>query len=1039
MIGNIIGEQFSKFVKDQIKIRQQVYGDGFSGQKRNPAYINYLNSRTSWVKLASSAELTNEVDPVFAAASGKERLEKLGLSPIDDFLGQNLARKAILFNGLESGNFTKDGEGNESLTSFNKRFGVAKTNSLFNNSAYGLGGTDFGLQPMPGITSISIDHINRGSIKKAQVQIKAYNKTQFEILEILYLRLGFTMILEYGNSSFINNDGEKEEIITTLIDNYWFENSKKTHLEVLSEIEKTRELQQGNYDAFFGKVSNFSWSFNPDGSYDITLDLISLGDVIESIKANILDTTVFIATETEDTDATPNYISEFLKTLRSQYEINNLSADADQEKYYSREVRLRDKIKAIKENIEEDEEYIENYFTETVSLITENTAIGGNGVGAINSKKSYFIRFGAFLDFVRSYILPRIVIEDESFPIVRIKNDPTTNIMRADKFIFSTDPGTCVVRNDNLSGLVSEYYQYNDIYDYNKIKTAESATKENIENSFSKFRPWSDIPETGTPIFGRIMDIYLNFNFLENALTNNLDSEGNLQLFNYLKSICNGINKSLGNFSKLEPIIDEESNSIVIIESNNIPGVETLIGEKDLEDSILEVYGYNPNENSSNFVRDFNFQTEITPDLATTITIGATANGSVVGEDATSFSKWNQGLIDRYKKDTFTPSKYVPPVTSTSENKDNKFQKYVDNLELNPKDETYADRQKIKKLRKKEKKRRADIIKAQAFIDLGQYLQIIFGTSITNTPYYFRFDKKYIKRGEAVLKNQIEKLTVEKKEKQNIVTSKIGFIPIRLSLTVDGISGVKIYNKIIINADFLPSNYPKTFKFLITKVGHKLENNNWSTVLETLSMPNEDNIEYKIIDQTGVNPEDLNLTLSPEILEFSPPVGGNGVIRSDSGGDGNFLSPREDGRVHTGIDLKTNVGQDIFSPIDGVVKKTKAKTTSNLLGLKIEGTGDYNGYKIFIFYLKPLVAEGTKVKAGDRIAQAVSLRPDYPAEVTDHIHYKVESNGLPLNPNRLQYTNPLFLKTGESLLDETLSGGIRGLQQELDDINRFSN
>ena len=103
-----------------------------------------------------------------------------------------------------------------------------------------------------------------------------------------------------------------------------------------------------------------------------------------------------------------------------------------------------------------------------------------------------------------------------------------------------------------------------------------------------------------------------------------------------------------------------------------------------------------------------------------------------MGEDATSFSKWNQGLIDRYKKDTFTPSKYVPPVTSTSENKDNKFQKYVDNLELNPKDETYADRQKIGRLRKKERKRRADITKAQAFIDLGQYLQTIFGTSIPN-------------------------------------------------------------------------------------------------------------------------------------------------------------------------------------------------------------------------------------------------------------------------------------------------------------------
>jgi len=38
----------------------------------------------------------------------------------------------------------------------------------------------------------------------------------------------------------------------------------------------------------FGKVCNFHWSFLPDGSYDITIDLVSIGDVIESFKINAL-------------------------------------------------------------------------------------------------------------------------------------------------------------------------------------------------------------------------------------------------------------------------------------------------------------------------------------------------------------------------------------------------------------------------------------------------------------------------------------------------------------------------------------------------------------------------------------------------------------------------------------------------------------------------------------------------------------------------------------------------------------------------------
>jgi hypothetical protein len=36
-----------------------------------------------------------------------------------------------------------------------------------------------------------------------------------------------------------------------------------------------------------GKVSNFNWTFNVDGSYDIELTIISLGDVVESLKTNL--------------------------------------------------------------------------------------------------------------------------------------------------------------------------------------------------------------------------------------------------------------------------------------------------------------------------------------------------------------------------------------------------------------------------------------------------------------------------------------------------------------------------------------------------------------------------------------------------------------------------------------------------------------------------------------------------------------------------------------------------------------------------------
>jgi hypothetical protein len=56
---------------------------------------------------------------------------------------------------------------------------------------------------------------------------------------------------------------------------------------MLNPIENKRDKYKGNYDALLGKVSNFNWSFNADGSYSIELTIISLGDVIESLKSNL--------------------------------------------------------------------------------------------------------------------------------------------------------------------------------------------------------------------------------------------------------------------------------------------------------------------------------------------------------------------------------------------------------------------------------------------------------------------------------------------------------------------------------------------------------------------------------------------------------------------------------------------------------------------------------------------------------------------------------------------------------------------------------
>ena len=96
------------------------------------------------------------------------------------------------------------------------------------------------------------------------------------------------MILEWGWDKFLNNNNEIQPMGNTLTEDIWFQDYKTYNFRKLTkDVERYRELYSGNYDGFIGKVSNFNWSFEKDGSYSITLTLMSVGDVIESLKVNL--------------------------------------------------------------------------------------------------------------------------------------------------------------------------------------------------------------------------------------------------------------------------------------------------------------------------------------------------------------------------------------------------------------------------------------------------------------------------------------------------------------------------------------------------------------------------------------------------------------------------------------------------------------------------------------------------------------------------------------------------------------------------------
>lgn len=842
--GNIVGEPFAKYVNEQIKQRQSFHGSGF-GSSRDPKHIQYLNSKLSWVKMASSVFVTDqEAEPEVGKdlIQGRERLKKLGLSPIENFTGQGLARKSVLFNGLSEFNtkkyteksqeydeergapFTKEVEKTkEKFSKFLQRSGISTSTEVWNSlSAYGLGGTDFGLQPMPGITGIEISHLNRGSIRKATVTLKAYNTAQFYILETLYLRLGYTMLLEWGNSHYIENNikrnsegdiisrpGDVLQLGNTLIEDFWFTDEyaeKSSHRSVLKRIEKYRERYDGNYDGFFGRVSNFNWQFNPDSSYDITIELMSLGDVIESLKVNTLSKPIS-TNNNEEVDNNENN-STILNYLTDR----------------------RKNIKKLKGN--------KDFFQPKDDRVFFLRWFEG-----FDEKYNFYIRFGRFLKLLKENVLSELKNENTKFPFIDIDFDTESNVMPIYPNQFSLDSRVCVIR--------SGYFDPS-------LKAAPPWFFD-----LEKFFDFSD-----NPAHGKIMNIYLNFDLIEKTIKSNTDSEGNLSLFTLLQSICKEVNKALGSINQLEPIVDEDRNTLLIIDQNSLPQKERdklrkdILKKEDIEEEQesvpFELYGYNTKDSTSNFVKNFSFKTEIGPDLSTIISIGATAQGTVVGEDATAFSNWNSGLRDRFQQEIEEPKELdllggnSQKSESTKKDSDS-YQSFSTGDKFDAL--IYAKQQEYQQTQ-------AQYSEFQKYI-MRAWGGRIYGSNWAN-PQYFKADNNFINTGLKLFTHDY----FEKTKQRKLPTSSLGFIPVKLSLEIDGISGVKIYQSLKINTKFLPGNYPQVLEFLITKVNHTLRDNQWTTQIETISQPVTEPIKINIEKEPEEGTE-ISTRIPVNQLQFS--------------------------------------------------------------------------------------------------------------------------------------------------------------------------
>tara|TARA_R110000803_G_scaffold209453_2_gene279085 strand:- start:125 stop:3313 length:3189 start_codon:yes stop_codon:yes gene_type:complete len=905
---------------------------------------------------------------------------------------------------------------------------------------------------MPGLESIDVKAQNRGSIKDITVKMFAYSPEQFRLLDLLYLRLGYTMFIEWGWSHYIKNDGTLGKDLVSIIDREeggFFEGDGtntegRGYTNFLRILSNERAKSAGNYDGVIAKVVNYDWTVDENGKYNITVKLKTLGDVIESLKTNLTvsqETGKFIdsaykafSEENFENNIPPkpfdNALSAFIflqllavsadkrsnadsKTQEITCQIGNNSNSSTNQNmdglfgffvtpesldgsFLMSESTLdtfwiaADVQKYMDTNYEDakqitdwgeykqitskpgvyyyiDDEFEEslllyglgalafgaatvatggafavgalvtagvastalgvnetiNYFTVYVKVILDKALLkiegqkdtdiayfnynlldnAGAGAKTVNPSGLY-LRLGLVLEYINKYIIPYDTkVGKENGKIIKIDTEKGSNLMYRIPYQISLDPRVCIVR-----------------------ESQESIGDENKKIYYKELNNWpintNDPLSKDYPFSAQTMNIYLNAEHINKIIKSNQNEKGDLNLFKFLSTICDDLNKALGGVNNLEPVIDEEDNTINLIDGS-------LRKIQPPNPFVFQVFGYSKDKNSgiyqSNFIRNFNVKTELTNNLATMLSIGSTASGYSKGTENTAFSRWNQGLVDPFKE-------ILENETDTaSKGEDDEELEALINYKREIWDSSYGGFGFTKP---------KDVPKSDfwdwgnAFIDdvVSLSPDTIDSNVAIGTEFYKFLNSRLYKNSEKTYSSPSQ-----------------GFLPISFDLTMDGISGFKIYNSLNLDTRFLPKNYTNSMQFILKNVDHSIKNNDWETKVSTVMVAKE-----------GIVRENSILNPYPDYASYAKGI--NEIIQTDTSfwsqvkpltgefwenlrtNNANSTPPAGNVSSEAVADGDTAINNTNLGPAINPTKKGASSYTSSPVALQQKSNNQQNGF-----------------------------------------------------------------------------------------------
>lgn len=618
---NIAGSPLQPYVAQQIERRKSLVKE----KNRSHSELQWLTNKNAWIRVSSGANVDYN----------NNRFNSLH--------GDALSKKYILQGGL------LNHQGGS--TSYKLRSGIGP------DGAYGIGGTEqFGIKPMPGITNMSVGTGGKlGTLKEITIDFICYNMEQLNIMEALYMKLGFGVLVEWGHTYYINNNTGVIETNPSPIGFYGLHTKEA----LMEAITTNRQKHFGNYDASWSTVKNFSYSLNNNGGFDCQIKLVGAGDILESLKINLsgeypkndVATSISSSIYPVVSDANESLLNSALYNIYSKDVVvgDNVEIQVDSDDTYIASLQpYFNNLNINMSDWDNNPELIrKGYNFRLINTPGMNSPHDGDINGTIDNiyKSHFFGRLvvgfeidGALLNEndISSKGLEQVYItlgnllllvkangmifnqekpkdKKNQKPYIYIDVNPATNLCYTFPGHCSLDPSICLIGSEKLPfGITSEFFD--------KIK--------------------SDFPfydKNG----GRFMHTLVNIDWVASILKKQRGAspKGDVNFVDFIQEVLTGISKATGGFNDFRIVPDDDTRCIRILDDQKTANIKTQ-GTSYTEIPVLGAHS---------LAYNFNYSSKISPNMAAMITIAAQSQpyGVQSSKNALAFSHLNKGLYNR--------------------------------------------------------------------------------------------------------------------------------------------------------------------------------------------------------------------------------------------------------------------------------------------------------------------------------------------------------------------------------------------------------